>query len=545
MKEAKLRRINKIPDFWLTCPPVGSVIPLPGQENMFFVPIKRPYPDSQQKFLPDNKKWTISSMITNLRNEIKSDKPKTFFYFDTEKIETETEEEILKANIVYVQFSPDRYKEADIVDFCNKVNQYVQNQSLLNFNVYFVVASRHGGNSSGFFICSYLMRFGKLSYNEALKRFAQSRPPGIYEREPLEVLAHLSPEEVKIQEPKLPKWMRDNKYIGDSAEIPFRVESTPSLDKYGIEMKDSNLINKLQDLVNEAIGTNFINSQSGIIPTYRVWNDSLIPEFSKNVYRISMIPRGTHVLVLSDDRRYIYIHCGFHRFWRVEYKVATDLPFVAVAYAVPMEDKLHLYLSDILRIEKRMFHNDDINNRADTLWFYLLPRLQPVSNSRVRLCYRPVGRLTDATTKLFDDTVDFYKMHKFDVEGLVLVQRRGNIGNFMYIPQRQTLLLFMRLASETDVFLYARTDDGKSLVAVSYMDISEHMKRGSMDNYVVRFEVNPNDGNLIPVSVCKNELPNTYSFVNGILDFYKNHKNAREIAKFWQDEAIKRMPPSK
>ncbi|EAY06657.1 hypothetical protein TVAG_322770 [Trichomonas vaginalis G3] len=543
MKEAKLRRVNKLPDFWIPCPACGTPIPVPGKDNFFFVPMKRPYPDQYQAFLPEKKKWTVTKMVEYMHAKIKSEKTKTFFYFDTETIENETLDQLKEQDVLNVPFSPERYRAVDVDDFCLKVNSYIDNPSLSTFNVYLIVASLHGGNSSGFFISSYLMKFGKFSFDDAIKTFTKSRPRGFYDKEPLEQLATLVAEKVKIPDLKMPKWLKENKYIGATSEITLPMESTPSFEKYGgVEMKDQALITKLQELVNGSLEESFVNSKSTIIPVFRVWKDTMKEEFAKNVYRISFQPQGTNVILCSDDERYLYIHYGFNRFWRFDAKVMTDLPFVAVGVVVPMEEKLHLYLSDILRIEKRSFLKNDIDIRTSSIWHYLLPRIQTNPNNRLRLLYRPVGRLTDCATKLFDDTVKFYEKFKFDVDGIILIRRRGTMGNFIYVPQRQTLLLFMRMSSAVDGLLYARTDDGNALVAVRHMDLAENPVRGALDSFVIRFEVDPADGALIPVSVCKNELPSTYSFYTGIVEFYKQKMKSRDVVKFWQDEAIKRMP---
>jgi len=43
-----------------------------------------------------------------------------------------------------------------------------------------VISGTHGFNRTGYLICAFLARVGKLSIDEAFKTFCTSRPPGIY-----------------------------------------------------------------------------------------------------------------------------------------------------------------------------------------------------------------------------------------------------------------------------------------------------------------------------------------------------------------------------
>ncbi|KAG6486209.1 hypothetical protein ZIOFF_054779 [Zingiber officinale] len=76
---------------------------------------------------------------------------------------------------------------------------------------YILVHCTHGHNRTGFMIIHFLMRTQRLHVSEALQRFAQARPPGIYKQDYVEALYkfyHECPENIVC--PSTPEWKRSS-----------------------------------------------------------------------------------------------------------------------------------------------------------------------------------------------------------------------------------------------------------------------------------------------------------------------------------------------
>ena len=550
MKGRRFPIKNEIPDFWISAPMSGAPIQIPEKEDAFFVPLKTPLPDDSQTYLNSNQKWTFNMMLDHLNKNIKSDKPKAYVYIETER--TNSSLEFFEQQGIYrIALPIEEYKLSTVEDFIEAVSNILKDNSFAQFNTYLLISCFDCTNRAGFLICSYLMKQSGKNFKDAFSTFANSIKPGIFLKEEFDQLCQINnvkAAESKDQLPPIPGWAKQNPSIGIMADVKVPLEKA-SFDYFnGEEMKNPDAIGALQQLVDKSLSQHF--TKSAVFPTYsnrRVWTNSLYEEFDKSLYRISFVPRGTQVFMLSNNPKYIFLNYGYKKFWRFEAEIKCDLPFVATGSIVHSNEKLKLFVTDLLLLGTHSFENDDIDVRMSALWFNLLPKLNPLMNTDLRLYFRPVGRVTDAV-KLFDECCEFNKKYGFFVDGLTLLKHGDSPGVCLYIPHRQSLLLYFKMKTYDQAILYARADNDDSLIPVRLFSIKEYLRDGALDGYVVRFAVRQR-ASLEPIGLCKSDYPDNYTFVKRIFDFYLvNQLDSKAIVAEWQSRAKARSaskPPPK
>ncbi|XP_058738029.1 uncharacterized protein LOC131610167 isoform X3 [Vicia villosa] len=150
---------NALPPGWLDCP-------AHGQELGCIIPSKVPLGESFNDYIP-NKKYTPKQAILQQRAL-----------------------DWTKEGIGHVKIRcqgrdsvPD---DESVQKFCNEVLDFCSRSS--NSKKYILVHCTHGHNRTGYMIVHFLVRTESLSVTEAISKFAQARPPGIYKQDYIDTL---------------------------------------------------------------------------------------------------------------------------------------------------------------------------------------------------------------------------------------------------------------------------------------------------------------------------------------------------------------------
>ncbi|PSS23801.1 MRNA guanylyltransferase [Actinidia chinensis var. chinensis] len=195
---------NKLPPGWLDCP-------ASGQEINCFVPSKVPLGESFNDCVPPGRRYSSKQVIHQQRVlgrklGLVIDLTNTSRYYSASDWK--------KEGIKYVKI---QCKGRDSVPDNEAVNQFVYEvlQFLFcqkNSKKYVLVHCTHGHNRTGYMIVHYLMRTLAISVTQAIKLFADARPPGIYKPDYIDALYNFyherKPEMVVC--PPTPEWKRSS-----------------------------------------------------------------------------------------------------------------------------------------------------------------------------------------------------------------------------------------------------------------------------------------------------------------------------------------------
>ncbi|PSS09837.1 MRNA guanylyltransferase [Actinidia chinensis var. chinensis] len=195
---------NKLPPGWLDCP-------ASGQEINCFVPSKVPLGESFNDCVPPGRRYSSKQVIHQQRVlgrklGLVIDLTNTSRYYSALDWK--------KEGIKYVKI---QCKGRDSVPDNEAVNQFVYEvlQFLFcqkNSKKYVLVHCTHGHNRTGYMIVHYLMRTLAISVTQAIKLFADARPPGIYKPDYIDALYNFyherKPEMVVC--PPTPEWKRSS-----------------------------------------------------------------------------------------------------------------------------------------------------------------------------------------------------------------------------------------------------------------------------------------------------------------------------------------------
>ncbi|XP_057513116.1 uncharacterized protein LOC130795154 isoform X3 [Actinidia eriantha] len=195
---------NKLPPGWLDCP-------ASGQEINCFVPSKVPLGESFNDCVPPGRRYSSKQVIHQQRVlgrklGLVIDLTNTSRYYSALDWK--------KEGIKYVKI---QCKGRDSVPDNEAVNQFVYEvlQFLFcqkNSKKYVLVHCTHGHNRTGYMIVHYLMRTLAISVTQAIKLFADARPPGIYKPDYIDALYSFyherKPEMVVC--PPTPEWKRSS-----------------------------------------------------------------------------------------------------------------------------------------------------------------------------------------------------------------------------------------------------------------------------------------------------------------------------------------------
>ncbi|KAM0991414.1 hypothetical protein ACFX13_009968 [Malus domestica] len=179
-KNPKVYDKSRLPNGWLDCPAAG-------QEISLMIPSKVPLGESYNDCVPPGKRYSFKQVIHQQRVlgrklGLVIDLTNTSRYYLTSDLK--------KEGIKHVKIA---CKGRDSVPDNLSVNQFVY--EVIQFlsrqkhsKKYILVHCTHGHNRTGYMIIHYLMRSLPISVTQALKIFADARPPGIYKPDYVDAL---------------------------------------------------------------------------------------------------------------------------------------------------------------------------------------------------------------------------------------------------------------------------------------------------------------------------------------------------------------------
>ncbi|KAK6152508.1 hypothetical protein DH2020_015143 [Rehmannia glutinosa] len=192
--QVKRQRPNsRLPPGWLDCPAFG-------QEIGGLIPSKVPLGESFNDEVPPGKRYSFKQvgLVIDLTNSSR--------YYNVN--------EWRKDGIKHVKIAckgRDSVPENEAVNkFFNEVAQFLTRQK--QPKKYILVHCTHGHNRTGYMIVHYLMRTLPISVSQAIKIFADARPPGIYKPDYIDALYNFYHEKKPdmVVCPPTPEWKRSS-----------------------------------------------------------------------------------------------------------------------------------------------------------------------------------------------------------------------------------------------------------------------------------------------------------------------------------------------
>ncbi|KDO42151.1 hypothetical protein CISIN_1g005672mg [Citrus sinensis] len=211
---------NKLPPGWLDCPPFGQEI------GGCIIPSKVPLSEFFNDCIPPGKRYSFKQVIHQLRVlgrklGLVIDLTNTTRYYPTSDLKKEGIKHV-KIQCKGRDAVPDN---ASVNNFVYEVTQFLSRQK--HSKKYILVHCTHGHNRTGYMIVHFLMRSQSMSVAQAIKKFAEVRPPGIYKNEYIEAL-YTFYHEKRLDStpcPSTPEWKR---------ELDLNGEAVPDDDDDGV-----------------------------------------------------------------------------------------------------------------------------------------------------------------------------------------------------------------------------------------------------------------------------------------------------------------------
>ncbi|CAN1171938.1 mRNA-capping enzyme [Linum perenne] len=193
---------SRLPPGWLDCPPAGK-------EICGIIPSKVPLGEMYYADVPPGKRYSSEQVIRRQRKlGLVIDLTNTTRYYSSN--------EFKNYSIKYVKI---QCRGRDAVPENVAVNQFVYKvmefQSLENLQKkHILVHCTHGHNRTGYMIVHFLMRTQMMSVTEAIAKFAEARPPGIYKPDYIDALYAFYHEKKprNISYPLVPEWKRSSEF---------------------------------------------------------------------------------------------------------------------------------------------------------------------------------------------------------------------------------------------------------------------------------------------------------------------------------------------
>uniref|UniRef100_M8CCT6 mRNA-capping enzyme n=1 Tax=Aegilops tauschii TaxID=37682 RepID=M8CCT6_AEGTA len=198
-------RIKEAPEGWLDCPAFGEPIDK-------IIPSKVPLDETFNESVPPGKRYSSKQVVNKQRKAGREiglviDLTNTSRYYSPA--------EWTKQGTKHIKI-PCKGRDAvpdneSVNTFVYEVMMYLERQKHTKTPKYILVHCTHGHNRTGFMIIHYLMRTRISCVAEAIRIFAQRRPPGIYKRDYIEALYsfyHEVPENIIVTCPSTPEWKR-------------------------------------------------------------------------------------------------------------------------------------------------------------------------------------------------------------------------------------------------------------------------------------------------------------------------------------------------
>ncbi|GAY49864.1 hypothetical protein CUMW_122290 [Citrus unshiu] len=211
---------NKLPPGWLDCPPFGQEI------GGCIIPSKVPLSEFFNDCIPPGKRYSFKQVIHQLRVlgrklGLVIDLTNTTRYYPTSDLKKEGIKHV-KIQCKGRDAVPDN---ASVNNFVYEVTQFLSRQK--HSKKYILVHCTHGHNRTGYMIVHFLMRSQSMSVAQAIKKFAEVRPPGIYKNDYIEAL-YTFYHEKRLDStpcPSTPEWKR---------ELDLNGEAVPDDDDDGV-----------------------------------------------------------------------------------------------------------------------------------------------------------------------------------------------------------------------------------------------------------------------------------------------------------------------
>ncbi|KAJ4704509.1 mRNA-capping enzyme-like [Melia azedarach] len=209
-KSYKFYDKNKLPAGWLDCPAYG-------QEINCIIPSKVPLGENFNDCIPPGKRYSFKQVIHQQRVlgrklGLVIDLTNTTRYYPTFDLKKEGIKHV-KIQCKGRDAVPDN---ASVNNFVYEVSQFLSRQK--HSKKYILVHCTHGHNRTGYMIVHFLMRSQSMSVTQAIKTFADARPPGIYKNDYIEALYAFyhekRPEAVAC--PQTPEWKRELDLNGEA-----------------------------------------------------------------------------------------------------------------------------------------------------------------------------------------------------------------------------------------------------------------------------------------------------------------------------------------
>ncbi|KAL5810221.1 hypothetical protein ACOSQ4_026789 [Xanthoceras sorbifolium] len=220
-KKFKFYDKNKLPPGWLDCPAFG-------QEIGCIIPSKVPLGEFFNDYIPPDKRYSFKQVIHQQRDlgrklGLVIDLTNTTRYYQTADLKKEGIKHV-KIQCKGRDAVPDN---ASVNNFVYEVTQFLIHHK--QSKKYILVHCTHGHNRTGFMIVHYLMRSLSMSVTQAIKIFAEARPPGIYKPDYIDALYVFYHEKkpAKVTCPPTPEWKR-------SSELDLNGEAVPDDDNGGV-----------------------------------------------------------------------------------------------------------------------------------------------------------------------------------------------------------------------------------------------------------------------------------------------------------------------
>ncbi|KAL5743644.1 hypothetical protein ACOSQ2_026760 [Xanthoceras sorbifolium] len=220
-KKFKFYDKNKLPPGWLDCPAFG-------QEIGCIIPSKVPLGEFFNDYIPPDKRYSFKQVIHQQRDlgrklGLVIDLTNTTRYYQTADLKKEGIKHV-KIQCKGRDAVPDN---ASVNNFVYEVTQFLIHHK--QSKKYILVHCTHGHNRTGYMIVHYLMRSLSMSVTQAIKIFAEARPPGIYKPDYIDTLYVFYHEKkpAKVTCPPTPEWKR-------SSELDLNGEAVPDDDNGGV-----------------------------------------------------------------------------------------------------------------------------------------------------------------------------------------------------------------------------------------------------------------------------------------------------------------------
>ncbi|KAJ6968756.1 hypothetical protein D5086_029571 [Populus alba] len=293
---------SKLPAGWLDCPAFG-------QEINCIIPSKVPLGEAYNDCIPPGKRYSFKQVIHQQRVlgrklGLVIDLTNTTRYYST----TDLKKEGIKHVKIYCKGRDAVPENTAVNTFVYEVMQFLLRQK--HTKKYILVHCTHGHNRTGYMIVHYLMRSQPMSVTQAIKIFADARPPGIYKPDYIDALYSFyherKPEMVVC--PPTPEWKR-------SSEFDLNGEAVPDDDDDGGSAKNPH-DNHEMDVVmtnDDVLGDEIPNDQLDALRQFCCQTLKLnVPGRGKPIFP------GSHPVSLSRDNLLLLRTRYYYATWKAD-----------------------------------------------------------------------------------------------------------------------------------------------------------------------------------------------------------------------------------